>query len=361
MRRHSEVTLFDLPDQLVVHILKQIDSLQDIHSFGLACRKARILLETCESRDLWTKFCPRPERHNGRSLKLALSYNKLKSILQSGGMCPKPATFYYRFQPQSRTVGIPKNERYEVDPAIFARNSDCPYPNFLDLLSLGTIPCSYCPYFTLVKTSKKLRKERRLCFVIYSDDTRKCLYETEFLQTSQFRRGRLMRVTLHKPTLDSNESANAVLEEMENLQCILRKVYHLNKERSDILSKISVLHKNVDLVRSLSQTCGIKELCQKKCVGIQNRSTAFLVSVRMNQQEPNPGRVRRVNHLYSACEQIRDIQRYLECKPENLEKLVIHCCTSKEVKQYKRIIQSMLDHAFLLNPKELDEAARDDS
>ena len=235
------------------------------------------------------------------------------------------------------------------------------FANFLEMLALGSIPCSYCSYFTLVTKFERNSEGTRLCFLVYSEDTTKCLYEAELVQASGTDCARLVGVSIHRSLIDMSACRpppdSVTTEKIDSLVAILMKVYYLNRERSGILSKISVLHKNVEMVKTLSETCSIKQFNQRKCTRIESVvDSSFLVSVRIDSPQPSHHLQRRsVTHLYSACEQIKDIQRYLRQKPQHLERLVIHCYTLKEAKQYKRIIQSMLDHAFLLNPELKDE------
>lgn len=38
-------------------------------------------------------------------------------------------------------------------------------------------------------------------------------------------------------------------------------------------------------------------------------------------------------------------------KPSRLERVVVCCEGAKEVKEYRRVVQSMLDHAMVVNPE----------
>lgn len=361
-------TIFSrLPHQLLVDILERVCSLEDVHSFGCVCREFRQFLLDSETRGLWNAFCPYKETEGATSLFVALSYNKLQRILDLGSCRPKPATFYYRFQPQNRILGIADGDAVCITSAALHTEFVIP-PAFLSMLALGSLPSSYCPYFTLAKRWKKTRTESTLIFLVYSPDTTQCLFQTEWVETFPEYPGigssvRLVKALAHK--FVPLESIEALQVAVENLHEVLSQVYHLNKQRSDLLGMISIVHDQKQAVTSSSEYCGIREFCVKdfkeaiKGIGawsIVHRQ--FIVSVELDSQSNLQSRGststrQRVNHLYSACEQVKEVQQYLETgkAQKTLLKLVIHCRDRKEVMQYKRIIQSMLDHAFLLNPE----------
>ncbi len=252
----------------------------------------------------------------------------------------------------------------------------CDLPDLFEMLSLGSIPSSFCPYFTLASACSRLNgaaakrsgSGKSLRFLVYSEDTRHCLFETELVKSSARPRVRLETLSVKKSLPqnlgeldlmvlpeDSEYSEMELAVKMEVFLSILTRVHHLNRERTDTLGRVSVLCESVDTVASLSQKCGMKEVSTRSVHGLLRRDCPHVVSLLVNTPKAGGARGssgrRRVNHLYSACEVVKEVQTYLETKPENLQRLVIHCSTLKEVKQYRRIIQSIFDHAFLINPE----------
>ena len=269
---------------------------------------------------------------------------------------PKPATFYYRFQPKRQVVGISDESKSVgitelVTPEL---QTLCESPNFIELLSLGSVPTRRCPFFTLVRSVKRDRRsENTVCFLIYSEDARTCLYEAEFSRKVP---GKILRLCANRAALSSEAEDDDLAElglAVERAHFILREVFLLNSARSKTLGKISVLHQSVKAVRSLSKACGVDEYRVRSCKHIEDKSSPFIVTVIIYSDEASPSssarpRARRVSHLYRGCEQIKEIGEYLASYPRHLERVVVCCSSEGEVKRCKRIVQSIMDHAFLL-------------
>ncbi|QDZ21920.1 hypothetical protein HOP50_06g44610 [Chloropicon primus] len=347
------VSILDLPSQVLVEILKQVGSLKDVCSFGRACRGCRLfLLETEVSGDLWRKYC------SGRghfTLASALAQNKIQRIFAGGSCRPKPAAYYYRFQP-AKNVGMKADLGVCAlghSEGIGALTSEL--PGFFELVSLGSVPSVYCRFFTLAKG--EVRTESSLTLLVYSECTRWCLYEVEYAE------GKLVRALVNKTLLPGGgDGDDDFLEAVQNLEAILRKVYLLNKERTEIMGRVSVLHGEEESISSLCDSCALEEI-RTNAFGIGEavsqfgeilgRNTAFVVTVTLNSATGKPSRHKKtssVNNLYKRCENMKKIKKMLCNKPENLLRLVVHCGSAKEARQYKRTMQSMLDHAFLVNP-----------
>ena len=269
---------------------------------------------------------------------------------------PKPATFYYRFQPKRQVVGISDESKSVCITELVTPELQtlCESPDFIELLSLGSVPTRRCPFFTLVRSVKRDRRsENTVCFLIYSEDTRTCLYEAEFSRKIP---GKILRLCVNRAALLSEAEDDDLAElhlAVERAHSILHEVFFLNSARSKTLGKISVLHQNAKAVRSLSKTCGVNEYRVRSCKHIEEKPSSFIVTVIIYSDEASPStsarpRARRVSHLYRGCEQIKEIGEYLASDPEHLERIVVCCSSEGEVKRCKRIVQSIMDHAFLL-------------
>ena len=303
-----------------MQVLKADLSLEDVHSFGCTCRSFRRLLEG-ESSDLFSPFCP--GSCVDPSLRIALSYHKLGTILAKGRTDPKPCTFYHRFQ---ASAGL-EMDSADVTPLPKtgsewrAIRRMCTWPNFFKLIELGSLPSGEKNIpFTLTRK----RGRNAGCFLVLSECGQRCLYQVEFEE------GRIMRI-LERTSLPSSA---------DPLEEVLRKVYTINRVRTEIVGKVSIqcLHQSSAEVTMLCRQCGIEELRTRSCgdgaggLASQNFIVALTLSNCWHSSRlPSVGRRAggSVGSLYRKCSQIKEVQQFLSSRPENLEQLVIYCSSPK--------------------------------
>ena len=338
------MALLDLPNQFIVLILKQAESLRDIHSFGCACRASRDLLRGEESRELWRRF------FGALSLRQALSIARLKRILAGGCARPKPATYYYRFQAASR-VGMGSGAGTCALDCESIRRAFDRVPQFSQTLALGSLPSAFCQFFTLARGSHK----DSLVFIVYSECTRFCLYEVEF------RGGKIVAAKASARALE-DRGGNTT----EDLVEAMAKVYESNRARVETLSMVSVLDLSRNSMRDLCSACGMEtvDTCEE-AEGLERSGAFVLLVASTSRGQPCASasgragrRTARVQNIYQRCEQMKRIQEFLGNrpktpgqKPSRLERVVVCCEGAKEVKEYRRVVQSMLDHAMVVNPE----------
>ena len=336
-----------LPGEIICAIMRTLDNVRDMVAFAHTCSRARALLRS--ERTLWSAFCPH-EREDDACMEVAVKYFKLQREFSKISCRAKPATFFYR--PSSidgQNIGIPACHRTTISEASTSFPPVC-----LQYLHLGSIPCEYMPYLTFTG-SRFVRGKEKLMFLVYCEHRKQCIYEAEFATD-----GRVISAHSNSALLDLDEVMQSFGKlwkgsHAATLLTIIKRVLELNEVRSLLLEKLAVTDGDTRDVQSLVRECGLKAkflpkghvLTASPGSGTPSYSVVFLVGIQQSQTR----RTANLGSLFAICEQVKALKTYIETIPRGATyKIVIRCNSFKDRRQYHRVIQSMVDHSFLLNP-----------